>query len=470
MAANKISSSSALWSWIGAALVLDLAGAQHVYTLATVTAAMVALLAVVLLLPASLWRSSVWSQGEPALLMRLLPLLAFIAAMVDVATFVPPDGGWTSMRLMLLSIGICLFLVLIRVDVVWSVIAALGLGIAIRIIHMRHIPIMPENGDMLPLVQSALKNLLEGQSPYTMYNMPWELPLTYLPVTWLAYLPTYLLDVDLRWTNIAAEVGILAALVFLSVQSAGWRSTLRQQPALLLWAWLFLQPSVIHWDMGNTAPITWLLLAALFAFVLAERNLVAAGVLGLTAAGTPLVVVFGTFMGIYWLRQLGTTRTIRLASISAIIAGVLIIPFLVWAPGDFLMGTYRWFNTIDGWPRQKWAETDPHIWSVITGFSGEFWSRGRETWLKPIQTVIVLGIAGLYWLRGAKLDDLPIHAAAAYLGFMLFNPVLWPYLYNPALIVGLVGVTALTAKELIPVRTSLVSSPVQPTLKSHEAI
>ena len=175
-------------------------------------------------------------------------------------------------------------------------------------------------------------------------------------------------------------------------------------------------------------------------------------------------------MGIYWLRQLGTTRTIRLASISAIIAGVLIIPFLVWAPGDFLMGTYRWFNTIDGWPRQKWAETDPHIWSVITGFSGEFWSRGRETWLKPIQTVIVLGIAGLYWLRGAKLDDLPIHAAAAYLGFMLFNPVLWPYLYNPALIVGLVGVTALTAKELIPVRTSLVSSPVQPTLKSHEAI
>jgi hypothetical protein len=34
--------------------------------------------------------------------------------------------------------------------------------------------------------------------------------------------------------------------------------------------------------------------------------------------------------------------------------------------------------------------------------------------------------------------------AAAFLLFMLFNPVLWPYLYNPALVAALAAVAAST--------------------------
>jgi hypothetical protein len=427
------------------ALVLDIAGAKHVYTLPTVAAAALAALAICLLVPPSFRGATFAPYSVPQHWIALLPLLGFVPAVLDLVAFVPQDGGWTPERLFLLIGGGLLLLVLSRASAGWVALAALILGTIIRLIHMEHLPIAPENGDMLPLVQGAISNLLDGRSPYMLYRMPWEVPLTYLPITWLSYLPAYLFGIDLRWTNIVAEIGIVLALAWLSAQRNGWQITWRHEASLLLWAWLFLQPSVIHWDTGNSAPITWLLLAALLTLVLAGHERGAAIGLGLAAAGTPLVTVFGPFIALYWLRRHGWQPTMRLLLLSTIVAGAVILPFFLAAPRDFMMGTYQWFNTIEGWPRQKWNETDPHIWSVITGFSGEFWLRGTETWLKSIQALIVGGISVAYWLRGAQAETLSLHATAAYLGFMLFNPVLWPYLYNPALIVCLVGITAFSA-------------------------
>lgn len=451
-----------LWIWVIAALVLDIAGAQHVYAQPPIAAAVLAGLVLLWLVPTA-DRSEAAHEQRVQRLLALLPVAALIAAMVDVATFVPPGGGWTPARLLLLFGGGILLLVLNRAPAWWLASAALMLGTAIRVIHMRHIPIEPLNGDMLPLVEGALENVVAGRSPYMTYQMPWEVPLTYLPVTWLSYLPAYLLGIDLRWTNIAAEIAIGVSLAWLSAQWHGraWQN----DGTLVLWAWLFLQPSVIHWDSGNTAPITWALLAVTLALVMAGRERSSAVALGLTAAGTPLIAVFGPFIGLHWLRRYGFVQTARLAVISAVIALVIVLPFWMWAPQDFVQGTYGWFNTIDGWPRQKWLETDPPVWSIITGFSGEFWKRGTEAWLKPIQALIVLSIAGLYWLRGARIEALSKHAAAAYLGFMLFNPVLWPYLYNPAIVVGLMGLAAITtqpAREPLPVPPTETRS--QPTL------
>ncbi len=429
-----------IWLWIAAALALDIAGSQHVYTLANVGAAVVAALALLWIAPPSIWRALAPTERAPHRPFALLLPFGFVAAVLDLASFVPPDGGWTPERLTLLIVGLITLLLLLRFPAIAIALGAFALGTIIRVIHMDNIPIVPEHGDMLPLVQGALGHFLAGLSPYRTYQMPWEVPLTYLPVTWLSYLPAYLLGVDLRWTNIGAELVIAGAIIWLSGQRNGWETAWRREPGLVLWGWLYLQPSVIHWDTGNTAPITWALLAVALALTLAERHTAAAIALGVTAAGTPFVAVFALFIGLHWLRERGPVETVRLTAIAGIVAAVIIAPFLLWAPGDFVTGTYRWFNHIDGWPRQKWLETDPPIWSVITGFSGEFWARGAQGWLKPIQALIVLSIAGLYWLRGARLTLLTSHAVAAFLGFMLFNPVLWPYLYNPALVAGLVGI------------------------------
>lgn len=436
-------SQRSLWIWVLAALLLDVAGSQHVYSRPTIAAAVLAGLAMLWLLP----RPHALRELSVQRVVALLPVVALVAAMVDVATFVPANSGWSPARFVLLFGGGALLLTLNRAPAVWIAGAALALGTAIRLIHMRHVAITPANGDMLPLAQGAIANLLAGRSPYMTYTMPWEVPLTYLPVTWLAYLPTYLANLDLRWTNIAAQVVIGGAVAWLAAQRGG--TSWRNEPALILWAWLFLQPSVIHWDTGNTAPITWALLAVLIALTVAGKQRAAAVALGVTAAGTPLIAVFGPFVALHWLRRYTWVQTARLLVIAGMVAAVVIVPFFVWAPQDFVQGTYRWFNTLDGWPRQKWLETEPPIWSIITGFSGEFWARGVENWLKPIQAFIVVGVASLFWWRGAPADQLSKHAAVAYLGFMLFNPVLWPYLYNPALVVGLVGLVALPAAQPI---------------------
>jgi hypothetical protein len=438
-----------IWLWVIMAFVLDLAGSQHVYVLANVAAAALAVLALACIAPRSAWNYVAPSKDAPYRPLALLPAAAFVASMLDIASFVPPDGEWTTERLTLLVVGLIVLIILIRFHVIWMAAGAFILGTIVRGIHMEYIPIAPEFGDMLPLVNGAINNLLSGRSPYMTYEMPWLVPLTYLPLTWLSYIPAYLLGVDLRWTNIGAQVVIIGALVWLSAQRSGLQAVIQSEPTLLLWAWLYLQPSIIHWDMGNTAPITWALLAVTLSLVLAKRTHSAAIALGCTVAGTPLVAVFAVFIALYWLRHQGVIRTARLLAISGIVAGLIVLPFLLWSPQDFITGTYRWFNHIEGWPQQKWIETDPPIWSVITGFSGEFWARETQGWLKPIQAVIVIAVAGAFWVRGARLTMLPSHAVAAYLGFMLFNPVLWPYLYNPALIVGLAGIAALSVERLM---------------------
>lgn len=449
--------------WVAAAFALDIAGAKHVYTQPAVAAALLSMLALLWLAPETLWQTLAPRADTARGLLALLPIVAFVAAMVDLATFVPPvadGGGWTTLRLLALAGGIVALLVVTRVKAGWVAIVALVLGTGVRLVQMEHIAIIPANGDMLPLVNGALDNLLGGRSPYMTYKMPWDVPLTYLPVTWLVYLPTYLLGVDLRWTNVVAEIVVFVAILWLSAQRSGWAAAWRSEPALLLWAWLYLQPSVIHWDAGNTAPITWALLAVALAVTVAGRPRASAVAMGLTAAGTPLVAVFGPFVGLLWLRRYGFWAAARLALIAGIIAAIFVLPFFVWEPIEFRTGVWRWFNNINGWPRQKWLETDPHVWSIITGFSGEFWSRGTERWLKPIQTVIVALSTLVFWIRGAREDQLCAHAGAAYLGFMLFNPVLWPYLYNPVLIAGLVGVVAVTLGRPLP--AALPVSTVEP--------
>lgn len=124
--------------------------------------------------------------------------------------------------------------------------------------------------------------------------------------------------------------------------------------------------------------------------------------------------------------------------VAAGIAFVCIAPWVFWAPGPFWEGNVQWFNDLDRFPRMKW-DTE-HTWTQITGFSGLFWARGWERWLKPIQLSVVLFVTMLYWVRGASAAGLLPCATAVFLLFMVFNPVLWPYLYNPALVTALLAV------------------------------
>jgi hypothetical protein len=450
-------------------LILDLTGALHVYGLSALASQRLATGAALLLtVVAASWlvvAAKVSDDGlttnveqspihHPSQLVQriltLLILLAWLATTRDFLGFLSP--GITTPRLLVFGGGaLALVLAVFRPPAVgWVTVGAVLLGGVVRLASFRALPIDPANGDMLPLVHGALGNLLAGHSPYTTYYMPWELPLTYLPATWLAYLLPYLLGFDIRLTNLCAELAIGAVIFWLAITRkytllGGWHAALvavwHNEQSMLLWAWVFLQPTTLNWSLATTAPVLWALLAALLALLIAEYNRGAAFFLGLCAAASPLASVVAPFALLRWLRSSGIRGMMLYFGIASLITITFILPFLLWSPQQFIYGTWRWFNDNELFPRQRW-EMD-NTWARIVGFSGMFWRHNLIGVLKPLQGLILASIVFLYWRWGATRRRLAPLSVAAFLLFTAFNPILWPYLYNPALIGALIAVAAL---------------------------
>jgi hypothetical protein len=316
--------------------------------------------------------------------------------------------------------------------------AAALVGIALRLIHFSRFSI-DVGGDMLPLTRSALDSFLAGRSPYAYHHVPDLLPLTYYPLTWLAYLPAYLLHIDLRWTNLVAELAIPAAALY-----AGRRPREREAQAagdsagsaLLLWSFVFLLPSSVFFDRITTAPVAWALLAWTLAVAVRGSRwdwLLA----GLLAATTPLAALPALFLVLTWWRRLSWRQAMGRAAAAAAVALIFIVPFYLWSPRGFLDGAVLWFNDLDRFPGTKWNAY--HTWQRYVGFGGLFWRAGLARWLAPIQWSLVAGLAALYLRRGSGRNLLPAYLASAFIAFMVFNSVHWPYFYQPALWCGLVA-------------------------------
>jgi len=464
-------------------LTLDITGALHVYGLSMLMGQRLAAGAALLLLiiaggwlrvasslpptppmnceryPGRTYRAL--ALLTPPIIRRILTLLmlqAWLATAIDFLVFLAPGSipPWA----LVFGVGtLALPLALIWPPAPgWVAVGAALLGVIVRVASYPYIPIEPARGDMLPLVQSALDNLLAGRSPYTIYSMPWDVPLTYLPLTWLAYLPPRLLGLDIRLTNVLAELVVAASLAWLAVMlrptSESRRSRLitvwRGEPALLLWAWIFLEPTALHWSLTTTAPVQLALLCVALALLVAERRWMSSAALGLCLAATLLAAVVVPFMVLCWIRSSGLRRTIPLVGIAGLIGALLALPFFLWSPHDFIYGVWIWFNTNDQFPRLRWDMDN--TWARVVGFSGIFWRHGLVDILKPLQALLIAGLAALYWRWGASAHRLAPFVAAAFLLFTVFNPILWPYLYNPALIGALLAATTLGqyASEAIP--------------------
>lgn len=438
------------------ALTLDISGALHVYGLGFVMSQRYALLVSgLLLICAAAWLvCSVWFDraNEQAIHFDWGRLLAGAALLIWLASCY--NGIWLLAELLswvwlLVALsGVVLFVrALVRPisNLALACWAAL-FGSCARLLAFDDLEIVPQNGDMLPLVQAALANLLEGRNPYQIYRMPWEVPLTYLPVTWLAYLPSFQLGLDIRITNIAAELSIGAALVWLS-------RALKDRPsqqkdvdlALAVWACIFLQPSSVNWALSTSAPIFWACVVFGLVLLLAERHWQAALALGLAAAASPLSVIVMPFVALFWLRRFGWYRTAGYLLLFGGLFGLLVAPFLLWSPESFLFGVWRWFNDNSLYPRLRW-DMD-HTWARMPGLSGIFWRRGLEYLLKPIQMLLMLALLVWFVCHGALGRLLAPTIVAAYILFTVFNPVVWPYFYVPALVMALVALAALERPE-----------------------
>lgn len=469
---------------ISTGIVLDIAGALHIYGIAHLMGQKLSLaIALLLFALATGWlliacistRSGPPSYQErqntnvsmaPTHWQRLytvLIFLAWLATMRNLIVFLPPPGPFPLLHTVILSGGTLalLFTHIFPPPPVWVLGIALFLGSFARISSLAQMPIDPARDDMLPLVLNALHNVTHGQTPYTTYSMPWELPLTYLPATWLAYLPPYLLQLDIRITNIAAEVLVGAALLWssqaksnrcLSLSKApihagettdsppcmgGLGGNNKLKPHILLWAWFYLQPAVMNWSLTTTIPIFWAWLCLLFVLHAAHKPRLAAAMLGVCIAASPMTSLVVPFILLTWLRTHTKQHVLLFVGIAGTIAALIILPFLLWSPQQFIFGTWRWFNDNNLYPRLRW-EMD-NTWAHQVGFSGVFWRHGWVGILKPLQMLMLTTLAALFWFFRAHAQQVAPFTVAAILFFMVINPVLWPYLYSPAFVAALVS-------------------------------
>jgi hypothetical protein len=311
-----------------------------------------------------------------------------------------------------------------------AVAGAIVAGIALRVFDFAVISIDPRRADMLPLVLSAIDQLLHGRSPYGTYHMPWAVPLTYLPLTWLAFVPAFLARVDPRWTSTVCELALLGILGRIARRA-------RAEVLLLGGAW-FAASSLVTSDALTAMPVQSLALGASVALV-AARSRVAPIALGLALATTTLAIPLLGLVVLYWWPD-GRAATVRRVAVAFGIAAALVVPWVAWAPREFWAGTVAWFGDLDGFPRQTWEAT--RAWAHIAGFTGVFWSMGWQRLLRPVQATLVLAVLAAYARKASRANPAAFVSAAAAtaIAFALVNVIIWSYLYEPACVLALAAV------------------------------
>lgn len=365
--------------------------------------------------------------------------IAFSIQARGVAIFMVP--AWVTFAIVAGGIGACLAVVP-RVPLVAPVASALLAGIGLRAFDFMALPIDARRADMLPLVQFAVARLLQGHDPYVLYGMPWPLPLTYMPMTWLAYVPAVLGGIDLRWTSAACELGLLALL---------WRSARpHARPVLLAFAAWFTCTAVPYTDAVTAMPVQSCALAAA-AVLVATRSRLGPAAFGAAAATTPLAGALAPLVALAWQREGGWRLLARRAGITALVFAVLVVPWVIGNPRGFWVGPVRWFNNIDGFPRRTWNQS--HAWAWVPGLTGVFWTLGIERLLRPMQIVLVGAIAVVVARTSRFGKVAPVAwlqaALATMVAFVAFNVIVWPYHYDPAatLAMGALAVACGTRRE-----------------------
>ncbi|MBU1878558.1 MAG: hypothetical protein KJ734_06365, partial [Chloroflexi bacterium] len=193
-----------------------------------------------------------WSLSETTWL-RLVLLAGLVFMAVGGVAAVRRAGGAPDV-IAVAALGLGLLLLPLWRPAGWRVLlACLLAGVALRLVLVPYTLLDARQADMLPLIQAAGQRLLQGQSPYGLYAFhDWSLPLTYLPVTWLAYLPAVAWGADLRLVNVAASAGAVVIL---------WAAARRSAAAPLVGA-LFLLPQLVAFDLYAEVAVFWLVLTA----------------------------------------------------------------------------------------------------------------------------------------------------------------------------------------------------------------
>ena len=280
----------------------------------------------------------------------------------------------------------------------------------------------PQRADMLVVIQLGIRRLLQGHTPYTMYQIPWPVTLPYGPVMWAPMVAPYLLHADIRFATLLGALVLPAACALAAIARARRGDVANTIGWLLVLGAIAFSTDVANFLAVGHTPTYWPLLP-LFAWTLDRRRWIAAAILcGLLIVGrTTMIALAPVLLMAVWQRERPRAMAVVVALGSAIV-----VPLLPFAIADFASLRYAFYGSyqsvIKGF---VWTSTD---WAQNTvGVTGLLLARGWRAAVEPVQAVAMLAVVAAIWRRLRHGDDPVVWAALSLLVFSMTT--LWPVVY-----------------------------------------
>lgn len=222
------------------------------------------------------------------------------------------------------------------------------LGIGLRLISVQ----MESGNDVFWASQGAVENLLSGINPYNAtYFVPnnpsWaDIPITtyaYLPGTIIFETPFYLIFEDTRYAILFADIAIAFLLYFIVRKKSEDFGRAAMSFYFLVTSLTFVFPSIIfdyRISDGLTDPIMSFLLLSTIYTRMNNHYLTSALFLGFALATRQFALLFFIVMMFLWFKKNETgNREIKYFFTSIIFASIIILPFFLNSPQDFINDT-----------------------------------------------------------------------------------------------------------------------------------
>ncbi|MFH1435093.1 MAG: hypothetical protein ABIJ56_05210 [Pseudomonadota bacterium] len=333
-------------------------------------------------------------------------------------------------------------------------------GTALRVIALRQWELNAFLRDMLPLIESALSSFVDGRNPYRLYYLTHDVPLTYMPVMWLSYLPAWLAGIDIRWMNVCFAL-LTSVLIYRwggvapggnvagrpgAGRLAGRLLPRESGPLFLMAAIAFMFQTEIFWNtVHGEPPAYWLWLALMLTCVQSGRLLSASVLLGVAIATRHFSILFVPFFAV-WLKAIGCAwkDVIARVLVAGAVAVALVLPWLMRNPDSFLFGTFEWLV--------KYGPAYEPAWVYQLGFQSTLYEAGLKDWFFVIQNssfaaILAAAAAAVFLMRRAGRRELAVKTlwagcGLAYFVYVLLGNMVWKSFFVSTFLLAILAFAA----------------------------
>jgi hypothetical protein len=313
-------------------------------------------------------------------------------------------------------------------------------------------PIDPNRGDMLPIMDAALRRFMRGRDPYGIYHVPWEVPLPWGPVLWAPFLVPHALGADLRFASVVGQLIIPVWCVIAAVLDAARGRVIAGMMWLLVVCAVLSNPDIAGFTPVAHTPGYWPLLPLFAILVAAERWQAAAVVLGLIVVGRSTMAA-GAPVFLFWIWVHRRALMLRVLIACAAPVVLLILPFALWDPHAL------WYGMVSHYPHDiktiVWPVRNQGV-DLTIGLTGWLVAHGLQRFVEASQVCAVILVYIAAWF-GIRRGGQPIPwMVIAVLAFCMTT--LWPmyYIYFEVLLLLVVAAIAETVPRWTVAEQTLV--------------